>query len=215
MAGRAPIRGTAFPDLQTERVRVGLAVEDDAPYLLAFHTRNRAFLAPWLPPLAPEFFTLPFWKRWAGTSPHLFHQDQAARFVLKMRDPRHPTLGAGRIIGQINFANIVRGPWQACTVGYHLDRAAEGMGLMGEALDAAVVYMFEVRRLHRVMANFIPDNDRSGALLDRLGFEREGYARNYLFINGAWRDHVLTSRINPDLPVPEWGGVPLRKDQTA
>jgi ribosomal-protein-alanine N-acetyltransferase len=43
------------------------------------------------------------------------------------------------------------------------------------------------------MANFRPENDRSRRLLQRLGFVEEGFARNYLFIDGAWRDHVLTS----------------------
>ncbi len=43
----------------------------------------------------------------------------------------------------------------------------------------------------------MPENERSARLLARLGFVRVGLARNYLFINGAWRDHVLTERINP------------------
>lgn len=42
-----------------------------------------------------------------------------------------------------------------------------------------------------------PHNQRSGQLLARLGFEREGLARAYLHINGAWADHVLTSLIPP------------------
>jgi [ribosomal protein S5]-alanine N-acetyltransferase len=52
-------------------------------------------------------------------------------------------------------------------------------------------------RLHRVQANVRHENTRSLALLMRLGFEREGLAREYLFIDGAWRDHVMTARINP------------------
>jgi ribosomal-protein-alanine N-acetyltransferase len=38
---------------------------------------------------------------------------------------------------------------------------------------------------------------RSGRLLGRLGFVIEGYARDYLLVNGRWEDHVLTSLINP------------------
>ena len=35
-----------------------------------------------------------------------------------------------------------------------------------------------------------------GKLLRQLGFEREGYARKYLLLNGVWKDHILTSYIN-------------------
>lgn len=49
--------------------------------------------------------------------------------------------------------------------------------------------------LHRIMANYCPENVRSGKLLARLGFEQEGLARDYLYLNGRWRDHILTSRI--------------------
>ena len=44
-----------------------------------------------------------------------------------------------------------------------------------------------------MQANYIPENHRSARLLQRLGFRVEGLARNYLFINGAWRDHVLAA----------------------
>ena len=53
------------------------------------------------------------------------------------------------------------------------------------------------------MANYIPENERSGRLLARLGFTREGLAKDYLFIDGAWRDHVLTALANPDFD-PAW-----------
>lgn len=209
MTQRRPSALTRPPRLVTDRLVVSLALEGDASDLHDFHIRNRDFLAPWLPPLAPDFFTAPFWHRWGQASLALFQQDQMARFVLRLADRDDPAIGGDRIIGQINFANVVRGPWQACTVGYHLDRDAEGRGLMAEGLSATVAYMFEVRRLNRVMANYIPDNDRSAKLLERLGFEKEGYARRYLYINGAWRDHVLTSKINPSLETPEIGTVPI------
>jgi ribosomal-protein-alanine N-acetyltransferase len=84
---------------------------------------------------------------------------------------------------------------------------------MREALQAGNAFMFSGRRVHRIMANHAPDNGRSAALLARLGFEREGIARDYLFINGAWRDHVLTSLTNPEFD-PGWieplGALPPR-----
>jgi ribosomal-protein-alanine N-acetyltransferase len=47
------------------------------------------------------------------------------------------------------------------------------------------------------MANYMPHNRRSGNVLKRLGFVVEGYARDYLMINGKWEDHIFTSLINP------------------
>jgi ribosomal-protein-alanine N-acetyltransferase len=47
------------------------------------------------------------------------------------------------------------------------------------------------------MANHLLDNPRSAKLLQRLGFVREGLAKDYLRIDGEWRDHVLNSLTNP------------------
>lgn len=46
------------------------------------------------------------------------------------------------------------------------------------------------------MANYMPHNRRSGNVLKSLGFNIEGYARDYLYINGYWEDHILTSLTN-------------------
>ena len=68
---------------------------------------------------------------------------------------------------------------------------------MSEILSAGLDYMFSEMKLHRVMANYAPENKRSDRLLNRLGFEKEGYAKSYLRIDGEWKDHILTSKINP------------------
>ena len=68
---------------------------------------------------------------------------------------------------------------------------------MHEVVTAGIDYLFGERGLHRIMAGYMPANLRSGALLERLGFEREGYAKDYLMINGRWEDHVLTALLNP------------------
>lgn len=67
---------------------------------------------------------------------------------------------------------------------------------MHEALEGATAFVFNALNLHRIMANYLPENHRSHRLLDRLGFEKKGCARAYLNINGHWRDHMLTSLIN-------------------
>ena len=102
------------------------------------------------------------------------------------------------MIGSCNFGNIVKGIFQACHLGYSIAKKHEGQGLMAEALQAGIDYIFETRGLHRIMANHVPGNLRSARLLEKLGFEREGYARAYLKIGGKWEDHVLNALINPN-----------------
>ena len=67
----------------------------------------------------------------------------------------------------------------------------EGIGL---ALDAA----FRELKLHRVEVNVQPTNARSIALVEHLGFAREGYSRRYVKIAGRWRDHVRYAMLAED-----------------
>ncbi|PIQ43755.1 MAG: hypothetical protein COV52_04750 [Gammaproteobacteria bacterium CG11_big_fil_rev_8_21_14_0_20_46_22] len=67
---------------------------------------------------------------------------------------------------------------------------------MSEALRAVIAFVFEEQKLHRLMANYRPENKRSEAVLSNLGFEKEGFAKAYLYLDGAWRDHVLTALVN-------------------
>lgn len=67
---------------------------------------------------------------------------------------------------------------------------------MIEALEVAIHYVFNELNMHRIMAAYIPTNQRSSLLLKRLGFVIEGYGRNYIQIDGRWQDHILISLIN-------------------
>jgi [ribosomal protein S5]-alanine N-acetyltransferase len=104
---------------------------------------------------------------------------------------------SGDPIGDITLSEIVRGPFQACYLGYRIGAEYEGRGFVAESVASIVEYAFSVLELHRIMANYMPSNSRSAAVLRRCGFTVEGLAHDYLRINGEWRDHVLTSRINP------------------
>ena len=68
---------------------------------------------------------------------------------------------------------------------------------MHEALQATIGHAFDAMRLHRIQASYLPANIRSARLLRKLGFRREGLAPQYLYIDGAWRDHVITALLNP------------------
>ena len=150
----------------------------------------------WSPPPAPDFFTEDFWADRLAFAVEEFHADRAVRFVLQPGDT-HADAVAAPVWGTINYTNIVRGAFHACHLGYQVARAQQGQGLMAEALTVTNAFMFDAMRMHRIMANYRPENERSRRLLERLGFVREGLAREYLFIDGGWRDHVLTSLTHP------------------
>lgn len=163
-----------------------------APGLARFLAENwEGHLDRWSPPVSPAWFTEAFWRARLERAELEWQAGSAARFVLQ---PHGPPDGA--VIGTCNYTNVVRGAFQACYLGYQVGRAHEGLGYMTEALGPLNAYVFRVLRLHRIMANHVPENARSARLLERLGFAREGLAKDYLFIDGAWRDHVLTALTN-------------------
>jgi len=183
----------ALPDLRTARLAVRLARPGMQAGLARFLAENfEGHLDRWSPPAASAFFTEAFWHDRLAVAVEEFHAGRAARFVLQPDGPE-----AGPILGTCNYTNIVRGPFLACHLGYQIAREHEGRGLMAEALRATNEFVFREMRLHRIMANYRPENVRSGRLLERLGFVREGLAKDYLFIDGAWRDHILTALVNP------------------
>jgi ribosomal-protein-alanine N-acetyltransferase len=192
-----------LPELHTERLVVALARPGMHGAMVRFLERNFAsHLARWSPPADPGFFSESFWRDRLALSVEEFHADRAARFVIREKDD-----ASGAIIGTCNYTNIVRGAFHACHLGYQIGRDHEGRGLMTEALRAGNAFMFGTMRLHRIMANYRPENERSARVLERLGFVREGLARDYLFIDGAWRDHVLTSLTNQAFD-PAWAWKP-------
>lgn len=178
--------------LETERLLLVRAAPEHAPAQLAYYERNAAHLAPWEPVWPSDFLTLDYWETATRRALEDARADRAHRFIAFARDDR------GRMIASINLTNLVRGVFAAAHLGYSVDAAEQGRGVGTEAVGAVVQFAFQTLHLHRVMANYQPANERSARLLRRLGFEREGFARDYLYIAGAWRDHVLTAKSNPD-----------------
>jgi ribosomal-protein-alanine N-acetyltransferase len=190
--------GAFLPELHTPRLTLRLARPGMQGAMARFLAENHpGHLDKWSPPAAPAFFTESFWRERLAIAVEEFHAGRAARFVLQLSRAGSgaalPAEPGAAILGTCNYTNIVRGPFQACHLGYQIARASEGQGLMAEALRATNAFVFDTLRLHRIMANYRPQNERSARLLERLGFVREGLAKDYLFIDGAWRDHVLTS----------------------
>jgi [ribosomal protein S5]-alanine N-acetyltransferase len=189
-----------LPELHTPRLTLRLARPGMQGAMARFLTENHdGHLDKWSPPAAPAFFSEAFWRERLAIAVEEFHAGRAVRFVLQLRgeDGARVADANGAVLGTCNYTNIVRGPFQACHLGYQIARGFQGRGLMAEALRATNAYAFDTLHLHRIMANYRPENERSARLLERLGFAREGIAKDFLYIDGAWRDHVLMSLTHP------------------
>ena len=176
-------------ELRTERLVVRTPVKGDGTRYASYYTRNRQFLQPYSPKFDAGMFSAAEWEASIPLIQQQFTAGTTARFVLILDD---------ELIGVANFTQITRSPSYAAILGYTLSEVHQGKGLMKEALREVLRYVFEVRNLHRVAANYMPRNERSGRLLKSLGFEVEGLAKDYLLIDGVWEDHVLSSLTNGD-----------------
>lgn len=163
---------------------------DDARLFAEYYAANSAHLHEWEPRRAPEFYTETFWKQRLAQWKEQTIRGDTANFLGVTND-------SSSVIAVCSLSNIVRGPFQACNVGYSVSRQAEGTGAMKSLLSFVIEFAFSELELNRVMANYMPRNKRSERLLASLGFREEGIAERYLLINGVWEDHVLTSLLNP------------------
>ena len=164
------------------------------PEVVRYYRENREHLQPWSPRFSPEIFTAAYWTRQVEERRAEFEAGLSVRAFVFLRSDRRT------VIGNLALDQIHRGAAQYCLMGYSLAAGAQGKGYMVEAVRAAVGYAFETLHLHRVMASYMPHNVHSAAVLRRAGFTVEGYARDYILINGRWEDHILTSIVNTASP---------------
>jgi RimJ/RimL family protein N-acetyltransferase len=76
-------------------------------------------------------------------------------------------------------------------IGFTLDRAYQGKGYATEAVGAVLDRLFRRQGLHKVTGECDARNTASAALMERLGFRREGLLRQQTFIKGEWTDDLL------------------------
>jgi [ribosomal protein S5]-alanine N-acetyltransferase len=115
-------------------------------------------------------------------------------FLARARRPNALTMLAclqesGAIAGVFNLSEIVRGPLESAYLSYYAGAPYSGRGLMTEGLRLLLRHAFAHLRLHRLEANIQPTNRASIALVERCGFDLEGFSPRYLKIANRWRDH--------------------------
>jgi len=178
-----------IPVINTERTILTVLKPERSEIICQYYLENKNHLAPWEPERDEIFYSLAACRDRVAISYTGFFQKHCINFAILDKIE-------SELIGICHFTNIIRGPFQACHMGYSIASKYEGRGFMFESAQSAIRYIFEIIGLHRIMANYMPHNKRSDKLLKKLGFEKEGYAKSYLKIGGEWQDHILTCLIN-------------------
>ncbi len=165
---------------------ITLRTMSEADYEAWYEVRARCrdWLVPWEP--RPRGGPLPAEDRASFT----------ARCAIRERERQLGTgygfgiFWGGRFAGEITLSSIQRGPFQSAFIGYWVDQALAGRGLVPEAVVITLHFAFEAIALHRVEISIIPRNRASRRVVEKLGIRMEGVAERFLEIDGVWEDHA-------------------------
>jgi ribosomal-protein-serine acetyltransferase len=156
----------------------------DAAEVYAAADRNRQYLREWLP--------------WVD---HTRGPEQVRDFILRALAQFHANEGPStgiwiddRFAGSIGCHRI---DWanRSCSIGYWVDAAQQGRGVITRSCEVLLEYLFGELGLHRVVIQCGVGNTRSCAVPRRLGFTREGAAREAEWVNDRWVDLVVWSML--------------------
>ena len=177
---------------ETDRLIMKICGEEIAEDVLVFHLHNAKEFEAVEPIDVDTFYNVDHQRNILRYEYNRMLRLSVVRFWLYLKeDP-------STIIGTVCFRNIVKPIYSACQVGYKMDKAYTGRGYCTEALKAGINIMFDDLGIHRVEAMVLPDNDASIAILEHIGFKREGHLRDKLMIQGTWRDHYLYGLLAED-----------------
>ena len=174
------------PVLLGSRVTLRAARAADYEEWADLRRRSRDFLKPYEPRWSESDLSRRVFLSRLKRAREEAHQGTDYSFLVFLRTPDREVL-----VGGITLSNIRRRAAQYVTLGYWMGQDFVGQGLMTEAVSAVIPFAFDTLGLHRIHAAFLPTNAASRRVLEKNGFREEGYAENYLQIDGKWCDHVL------------------------
>ncbi len=179
------------PAIAGDGVMLRLPQSTDYAAWAGLREQSREFLTPWEPTWPADDLTRTAFRRRIRRYTEDQRNDLAYAFLVFRNSDN-------ALLGGLTLANIRRGVAQAGSIGYWVGAPFARQGYMTAALRALIPFGFGALRLHRLEAACIPSNAASIGLLEKTGFKREGYARQYLCINGVWQDHLLYARLRDD-----------------
>lgn len=185
LLGLPRLLGAAPPAFRVVGRRVSLRAPERGDWRdwTELRRQSRAFLTPWEPVWSDDALTRAAFRRRLARYAVDWRSDQGYSFLMFRLD--------GALLGGLSLSNVRRGVAESGSLGYWVGASHARQGYMSEGLRLLLGFAFQRLRLHRVEAACLPHNAASRRLLLKTGFREEGYAREYLCIDGRWQDHVL------------------------
>jgi ribosomal-protein-alanine N-acetyltransferase len=181
----------SFPVIRGEGLYLRAPQVGDFEAWAALREASRAFLEPWEPIWPADDLTRGAFRRRIRRYAEEIQTDSAYPMFIFQE-------GGDTLMGGLTLGLVRRGVAQACTLGYWMGEAHAGRGHMTSAVRMAARFAFRDLGLRRIEAACLPRNKASLRLLEKARFTREGYARRYLCIAGAWQDHILYALLKDD-----------------
>lgn len=156
---------------------------------------NRTHLARWLP-WATDNYRVEGIRVWIDAVTKAFEERTELALSIVQK---------GAVVGGIGWTNWVavkHAAWNMRTasaeIGYWLAKDAEGQGIVTRSTRALVDFGFQDMGLNRIAIRAEPDNHRSWAVAERLGFQYEGTLRHICFWKDRWVDHRCYAMLQED-----------------
>ena len=179
-------------ELSSDRLLLRMPRASDYRAWQKLRAESRDFLQPWEPKWRSDELSGSAFRGRLNRYDEEYEAGQAIALFIFDRQTED-------LLGGITIGLIRRGVAQSCMIGYWMGERHAGRGVMSGALDLVIPYIFGPLELHRIEAACIADNRRSIRLLEKAGFQQEGILRDYLKINGQWRDHLMFSLLATDM----------------
>jgi len=120
-------------------------------------------------------------------------EDDEYRFLVCVDERSESTGEASGAGGDPEPVGVVALPWvfedtKSGFLMYWIAPEHQGNGYVTEAIELLLDYLFRECGFHKVAAYVYESNDASAAVLESLGFVREGTLRDEIFSDGEWVD---------------------------
>ena len=176
----------SFPILETERLKLMEITEENAGAIYDIFSREEVTRYYGLMPFQEKAQA----QKMVESLARNFEEKRGIRWGMILKE-------TGEYIGSVGLNNLVKTSKRA-EVGYELHPDFWRKGIVSEAVKAVLKYSFEDLDLYRIGAVTFPENDPSSNLLLKLGFQKEGLLREYIYQGGVSYDTFVFSILKTD-----------------